>query len=65
MTDKEKAVIMAYTGVCMLAGDKLSIFYKYVEDLLGIRITTLDLLWLEGTIKEKAKPDFIALCKGE
>lgn len=65
MTDKEKAVVMAYTGVCMLAGEKLRIFYEYVEDLLGIKITTLDLLWLEDTIKEKSKADFIALCKEE
>ena len=30
MTDTERAIVMAYTGVCMLTGDKLEIFYKYI-----------------------------------
>ena len=63
MTDNEKAVVMAYTGVCMLAGEKFSIFHKYVEDIIGRPIMTHELPWLEDTIKEKAKADFIALCK--
>lgn len=64
MTDSERAIIMAYTGVCMLEGDKLNIFYKYIEELLGYPVWTHELadrrLWDE--IKEKSKSDFLALC---
>lgn len=65
MTNKEKAIIMAYTGICMLAGDKLGIFYNYLENLLGRPIYTHELantsLW--ETIKEKSKADFLSLCE--
>ena len=64
MTDRERAIIMAYTGVCMLKGDKLSIFYNYLEEILGYSVWTHELasqtLWEE--IKEKSKPDFLTLC---
>lgn len=64
MTNKEKAVIMAYTGVCMLSGDKFQHFHKYVEEFLGRPVFTHELadkaIWDE--IKEKAKPDFLKLC---
>ena len=65
MTDKEKAIVMAYTGRCMLTGDKFQIFHKYVEDIMGRPIWTDDIGWLEKEIKEKSKADFIALCKDE
>lgn len=65
MTNKEKAIIMAYTGTCMLAGDKLNIFYNYLEDLLGYPVYTHELanadLW--EIIKEKSKADFLSLCE--
>ena len=64
MTDKEKAIVMTYTGVCMLTADKIGIFYNYVEDLLGRPIHTFELadakLW--ETLKEKSKEDFLSLC---
>ena len=62
MTDKEKAVVMAYTGVCMLTGDKFWIFHKYIEDVIGRPIMTHEIALLEDVIKERAKDDFIALC---
>lgn len=62
MTDREKAIVMAHTGVCMLTGDKFQIFHKYVEDIMGRPIWTHDIGWLEDEIKEKSKTDFIALC---
>lgn len=65
MTDREKAIIMAHTGVCMLAGDKFQIFHKYVEDIMGRPIWTGDIGWLEKEIKEKSKADFMALCADE
>ena len=64
MTDKERAIVMAYTGVTMLTGDKFSIFHKYIEDILGRPIWTHELadlsVWKE--IEEKLKKDFLDLC---
>lgn len=65
MTDKEKAIVMAHTGICMLTGDKFQIFHKYVEDIMGRPIFTHEMGWLEDEIKEKSKADFIALCADE
>ena len=62
MTDKEKAIVMAHTGICMLTGDKFQIFHKYVENIMGRPIMTHEIGWLSDTIKEKSKADFIALC---
>lgn len=65
MTDREKAIIMAYTGVVMLTEDKLNIFYQYLNEILGYPIWTHELaqeeVWDE--IKEKSKDDFIELCR--
>ena len=65
MTDKEKAIVMAYTGVSMLCGEKFPIFHKYIEDIMGRPIFTHELasklLWEQ--IKEKSRADFIELCK--
>lgn len=65
MTDKEKAIVMAYTGICMLAGDKFRIFHEYVEDIMGRPIYTHEIGLLADTIKEKAEVDFMALCADE
>ncbi len=65
MTDKEKAIVMAHTGICMLTGDKFQIFHKYVEDIMGRPILTHEIGFLADTIKEKSKADFIALCADE
>lgn len=67
MTDREKAIVMAYTGTTMLTGEKFSIFHKYIEDILGRSVWTYELadksVWEE--IKEKSKSDFLELCKNE
>jgi len=67
MTDREKAIIMAHTGITMLTGDKFSIFHKYIEDILGRSVWTHELadhdVWEE--IKEKSKSDFLELCEHE
>lgn len=65
MTDKEKAIVMAHTGICMLAADKFQIFHKYVEDIMNRPIMTHELGWLRDEIKEKSKADFMALCTNE
>lgn len=64
MTDREKAIVMAYTGICMLTEDKFQIFHKYVEDIMGRPVYTHELAYrdVQDEIKEKAKADFIALC---
>lgn len=67
MTDREKAIVMAYTGKCMLTGDKLRIFHKYVEDIMGRPVWTheMGIGSIADEIKEKSKGDFIALCADE
>lgn len=67
MTDREKAIVMAYTGYCMLTGDKLSVFYEYVESIMGRPVYTHEMgtKVVNNLIKEKARPDFIALCADE
>ena len=67
MTDREKAIVMAYTGVAMLKGDKFNIFHEYIEQILGRPVWTHELgdeaVWNE--IKEKSKDDFIEICRTE
>lgn len=65
MTDREKAIVMAYTGYAMLAGDKLGIYYQYVQEKLGRSVMTHELAYeeVQDAIKEAAKEDFIALAK--
>ena len=67
MTDKEKAVIMAHTGICMLTGEKFSIYHKYIEELMGRPVFTHELANAKtvNQIKEKSKEDFLKLCKDE
>lgn len=62
MTDREKAIVMAYTGICMMTGDRFQIFHKYVEDIMGRPIMTHEMGFLADEIKEKSQADFMALC---
>lgn len=66
MTDREKAIVMAYTGYTMLAGDKLGIYYQYVQEKLGRSVMTHELAYeeVQDAIREAAKEDFIAIAKG-
>lgn len=63
MTKRECAIVMAYTGVCMLAGKNLPVFLDYVEEKLGRPVYTHELSKLEEEIKEEAECDFLKLCK--
>ena len=63
MTDREKAIVMAHTGIVMLTGDKINEFYKYLEEIFNRPVYTHELVILEQDIKEKSKKDFINLCK--
>lgn len=64
MTDRERAIVMAYTGVCMLGGRSLLVFYEYLEEIMGRPVWTHELAnkSVEEEIKAKSKADFIALC---
>lgn len=63
MTKQECAIVMAYTGVCMLEGDDFDIFHEYVEKLMGRPLQTYEIVKRIDEIKKKAKPNFIALCE--
>ncbi len=63
MTDREKAIIMAYTGISMLSGDKIDEFYKYLSELYGRPVYTHEIITLD--IEHKSKPDFLKLCEEE
>lgn len=63
MTDREKAIVMAYTGICMLGGKKLFEFYKYLEELYERPVYTHEFLTLD--IKERSEKDFMELCRKE
>ena len=67
MTDKEKAIVMAYTGVCMLAGDKYSIFHQYIQELMGRPVYTHELARkdIQKQIEDKSRADFLRLCEDE
>ena len=63
MTKQECAIVMSYTGVAMLEGDDLGIFYKYVEKLLGRPMHTHEYPQLAEEIKQRSEKDFIKLCR--
>lgn len=65
MNDREKAIVMAYTGAVMLAGDKLEIFYQYVQEKLGRCVMTHELAFpeVQDAIKDAVRDDFIELAK--
>ena len=67
MTDREKAIVMAHTGICMLAGEKFRVFHAYIEDIMGRPVYTHELAIqsISDEIKEKSRDDFIKLCKEE
>lgn len=67
MTDREKAIVMAYTGVVMLKDDKLDIFYQYIAEKMGRATYTHELGSDEvaEAIKKAAEQDFLDLCRIE
>jgi len=67
MTDRERAIVSAYTGTTMFQGAELKILYDYIEEKLGRPFIDLEMgtesFWIE--LKEKTRNDFISLCKKE
>ena len=66
MTDRERAIVEIYTGICMLTGNKRNEVYKYMEEIMGHPVFTHELAdkQIQQELKEKAKPDFLKLCAG-
>ncbi len=64
MTKQECAIIMAHTGICMLTGNNLNIFHKYVEDIMQRPVYTHEfgIPSVVEEIKERSKADFLKLC---
>lgn len=63
MTEREKAIVTAYTGITMLQGEGLNVFYKYLEELFGRPIYTHEIPILADEIKKRSSNDFVALCR--
>lgn len=63
MTKRECAIVMAFTGTCLLTGENLGEFYSYVREILGRPIFSHEYPIFAEEIKAKAKPDFLRLCK--
>ena len=63
MTKRECAIVMAYTGYCMLSGDDLEIFNKYAEEKMGRPLYTHEYYTLAKEIQKRAKEDFLELCQ--
>lgn len=65
MTDREKAIIMAYTGYTMLTGDKLRLYYQYIQEKVGRPVMAHELAEkpMQETIRILSKPDFVELCR--
>ena len=64
MTKYEAAVIMAYTGVCMLTGEDFNIFHAYIEKLMGRPVQTFELAFddIFKELEQRSKDDFIKIC---
>lgn len=63
MTDREKAIVMAYTGKTMLAGAKFSIFHKYIEELLQRPVFSHEIGFLADEIKKEVTRIFAKFAK--
>ena len=65
MTVRECAIIEAFTGICMLTGNKRKYFYEYIEEKLKRPVFTHELA--DDNIYEEIKmavyDDFIELCR--
>ena len=63
MTKRECAIVTAYTGVAMVEGEDLDLYYQYIADLFGRPVYTHEIPFLAEEIKRRSTPDFIALCR--
>lgn len=61
MTQRERLVVSAYTGVLMT---DWGLFHKFIEKLLGHPVWTHEFAdkEVQEEIRAKIKPEFLALC---
>ena len=64
MTIREKAICECYTGVCFCVREERNEVYKYLGELFGRPIQTLEILTLSEEIKNRSRGDFLAVCAG-
>lgn len=64
MTLKERVIVETYTGFCMTTGEERNEFYKYIAELMGRPVYTMELAdkEIQRQLKEKSLDDFKALC---
>ena len=62
MTDREKCIVTAYTGVLMLDWDK---FHQWIEEFLGEPVWSHEFAspTFMDYMAEKVKPEFLATCR--
>lgn len=65
MTNREKAICEAYTGICFLTGEDRDEYYKYLEELFGRPVYTHEIPALINDIKEYSRADFVKVCQGK
>jgi len=67
MTDREKTVVTAYTGIFMLPEHKIHLYFEYLEEIMGRRISIYDLQYkkVSDEIKERSKQEFLEICRRE
>lgn len=63
MTKQECAIVEAYTGYVMCAGEDRKYFYRYVDRIMGRPVYTHEHPTLSGEIRKRAKEDFVNLCQ--
>lgn len=63
MTKRECAVVMAYTGTCMLQGPDLRYFYEYLSYLFGRPVFTHEIPELAKEISARSENDFRRICE--
>lgn len=64
MTKDECVIVTAYTGIGMLQGKDIGLFYEYAEGKFGYPIMTHDMASQEfwEKLKHEAENDFFDLC---
>ena len=67
MTDREKVIVTAYTGIFMLPEQKIDLYFEYLEEIMGRRISIYDLQYkkVSDEIKERSKQEFLEICSRE
>lgn len=63
MTNREKAIVSAYTGVNMLLGTDIKYYYEYLEELYEPEFWLLNKTLTPEDIKKRSEHDFLMLCK--